>query len=50
MGTRTSESGDGNMRILRDIGEFIELVILALYVEVRFLFKIGGRHGQKLHS
>lgn len=28
------------MRILRDIGEFVELVILALYVEVRFLFKI----------
>lgn len=32
------------MHILRDIGEFVELVILALYVEVRFLFKIGGKY------
>ena len=38
------------MRLLADVGEFIELVFLALYVEVCFFFKIGERHGQKSSS
>ena len=38
------------MRMLKDFGEFIELMFLALYIEVCFLFKIGGSHGQKSSS
>ena len=38
------------MRILKDAREFIELIALAIYIEVCFLFKIGGRRGQKSSS
>jgi len=34
------------MRILKDAREFIEIIALAIYVELYFLFKIGGKHGK----
>jgi hypothetical protein len=38
------------MRLIRDILDFVELIALAIYIEAVFLFKIGGRHGQKSPS
>jgi len=31
------------MRLIRDLLDFVELIALAIYIEVCFLFKIGGR-------
>jgi hypothetical protein len=38
------------MRLIRDILDFAELLALAIYIEAVFLFKIGGRRGQKSSS
>jgi hypothetical protein len=38
------------MRLIRDLLDFVELIALAIYIEVCFLFKTGGKHGQKSSS